>query len=116
MPAALLKRRGLAISEDGEIVRDDKGKPSVVEIPMFPEIDGNQMVLVEEKRFTPQPNVVAIKELNERLLGKAPQAIELTGEDGGAIAITLDSLTNEQLDALESIAQRLALGGPEGGP
>ncbi len=34
-------------------------------------------------------NVAAIKEIGDRLDGKAPQAIEMTGKDGGTIDTTI---------------------------
>lgn len=55
--------------------------------------------------------VAAIREFLDRTLGKAPQAVTVTGADGGALkmahGIDLDSLSLEQLDRVRPLLAAL---------
>jgi len=55
--------------------------------------------------------VAAIREFLDRTQGKAPQAIAVTGADGGALkvahGIDLDSLSTEQLDKIRPLLAAL---------
>lgn len=37
-------------------------------------------------------NIVAIKEIHDRVMGKAPQAIEMTGKDGSPLTVLLKEI------------------------
>lgn len=67
--------------------------------------------------------VAAIKELKGRAVGSIQAKLELTGKDGGPLALAMDlsGATDEELDQLERISERVAArqrgdaGGSEGG-
>lgn len=67
--------------------------------------------------------VAAVKELKGRAVGSIQAKLELTGKDGGPLALTMDlaGATDEELDDLERIGESIAsrqrgdAGGSEGG-
>jgi hypothetical protein len=114
IPKWLVMRKGIARDFDGSIIRDDKGKPTVVEVQAYPDAGPDEEVRVERKRIDIAPDVRAIKELFERALGRSGISIEefARGDDGPGI--DLKNLSPGDLDALERIARLLAGGQPEG--
>jgi hypothetical protein len=84
-PASTVTRRDIAREADGTVIRDDKGKPTVIDVPLYPDLDDDELVLVERKVSYAEPNVRACEYLVDRVMGKPRQAVELTGEDGDAI-------------------------------
>ena len=66
---------------------DDKGKPSIVDVRVFPDLDDDELVLVESKEIERAPDVLAIRELFDRLMGKPGQALELSNGDDGPLKI-----------------------------
>ena len=86
-PANMIFRKGLALDKDGNPVTDDKGKPSIVDVRVFPDLDDDELVLVESKEIERAPDVLAIRELFDRLMGKPGQALELSNGDDGPLKI-----------------------------
>jgi|GEM_PF-6303202 len=60
---------------------DPKGKPVPMERSLYPHLPANELVLVQQKPW--KPDIRAIQEAHDRLIGKAIQALSLSnGEDG----------------------------------
>lgn len=53
--------------EDG-IWRDDKGKPAIIDVPAYPELEPDALVLVERKRA--RPDIKALQYIWDRLEGR----------------------------------------------
>ena len=73
--------------EDGEIWLDPKGKPLIVDVPVYPHLAPDVLVLVKRRTARPLPDARAAAYLIDRIMGKPTQAIEHTGEDGGPIQV-----------------------------
>lgn len=76
-----------------------------------PELIDRCIVIVRDEDQKMQHRLIALQILLERGYGKAPQSIELTGEDGGPLAITSHDLRTMPLEELErrvELAAKLA--------
>ncbi len=85
--AGTLTRKDVLRNKDGDPIADKNGKFVPIEVPLYPDLDKEEMVVVEEKTVTNPPDVRAIQELNERVLGKASQPVELGNGDDGPLKI-----------------------------
>ena len=96
----------------GIVVDDHETNPSGVIVKvkrqLFPDAGEDEMVLVERKVITLEPDRGANEYLANRILGKPTQAIELSGPDGGAVEISHDPrlLSDAELDALEALLEK----------
>jgi hypothetical protein len=67
--AACLTRKDVARDDDGEILRDKNGKPTVIEVPAFPGIDADEWVAVERKVTPLAPDFRANEYIINRAMG-----------------------------------------------
>ncbi len=93
---------GLVFREEQTV--DDQGRSSTVKVPAFPDLDPTDMVLVERTSETAEPDRAANIYLVDRIMGKPTVRQEITGEDGGAIEMTLTD--DERLRRIERILDR----------
>lgn len=91
-PANQVTRRDVARDKRGRVIRDAKGKPTIVDVPMFPDVDGDEMVLVERKVSYAEPDFRSNEFMAERIGGKARQAVEVTGENGSPIVFAFEEV------------------------
>lgn len=85
--AGTLTRKDVLRNKDGDPISDRNGKFIPIEVLLYPDLDKDELVIVEEKTITNPPDVRAIQELNERVLGKASQPVELANGDDGPLKI-----------------------------
>ena len=89
-PARLIKRKDLARDKDGNVIRDARGKPTIVEVLEFPDADGDVWIETERKVIKLGPDFRANEYLVDRVMGRPRQAVEVTGEDGGPISMAFE--------------------------
>lgn len=87
-PAGSIVVERLALDSNGNQIYDNKGNPATVKTLAFPDKPADEMVLVERKVVTAGPDFKANEYLANRILGKPTEAIEVSGPDGGTLAIT----------------------------
>jgi hypothetical protein len=69
VPAGLLTRKDVARDAGGEPILDDKLKPTIVEVQIFPELEADELVTVERKTTTLAPDYKANEFLVNRVMG-----------------------------------------------
>jgi hypothetical protein len=115
--AGTVTRKDVVRDEDGEPIADKNGKLTVIEIKVFPDLPDDEMVIVEERTISLPPDLRAIECLTDRVCGRPIPSEELAPDpaDQAINPMDLESLPIEDLDALESIARKIAEGGPGSG-
>lgn len=73
VPAGSFTRKDAVRNQDGSIWTDDKGKPCVVDVQIYPDLKADEWVCVKRKPWKPDPKAMA--EAWDRLCGKAMSAV-----------------------------------------
>jgi hypothetical protein len=89
--AGAYTRKAVARNPDGTVVQDKNGKTTLEDVLCFPGLPPLELVMVGRKVRHLPPDFKANELMVERIGGKPRQAVELTGEDGGAVehAVTI---------------------------
>ena len=90
-PAATITRVDVVRDKDGNPQFDARGNPVTAEQPAFPDAKADEMVVTKRVVEVADGDRAANEYLLNRRLGKPKQAVELSGPDGGAIPMSMES-------------------------
>jgi hypothetical protein len=79
-PASQLTRRDVAREPDGTVIRDARGKPTVVEVPLYPGSLADKWVRVSRKVTYAEPNFKANELMADRIGGTPRPSPEVESE------------------------------------
>jgi hypothetical protein len=87
--AGVITRKDVARQPDGTVFQDRQGKPVIIEALCFPHLEPTELVKIRRmERHLPQ-DFRANELMVERIGGKPRQAVELTGEDGEPVRLSI---------------------------
>jgi len=83
---------GMVTVDDTEVVETEKGAISVkIKRLVFPDMDADELVLVRKTVSVAAPNLQASVYAMNRIMGTPTERQELSGPDGAAIPVTIES-------------------------
>jgi len=88
-PAGSITRKDVLRDKEGTPIPDKRGKFTMIEVLLYPDLPPLQMVTLEEVEYRLPPDYKSNELYVDRLCGKPKQALEHSGEDGGPIPIDL---------------------------
>ncbi len=90
-PAASIVREDVVRDKDGNPMFDARGNPVTAKQPAFPKAEAGEMVITRRVTEIADGDRAANEYLLNRRLGKPKQAVEVSGPDGGAIPMSIES-------------------------